>query len=279
MKTVVVTSFDANYLQYSYVFVKTLSENYHGSTVLDLYCLVPEDVLGMENIFVENLGDVSNLNIKFICSDKFSKFSANERVSGSEWISKNAWHRIFIPSLCKDFDRVVYIDSDTMIMRDVSPLINFNLTNKFAAFIENNFNSAERVFEDQDRVYFNAGVFVADLNYWRSLGLEEKMINDVLLHGVTLMLEQDRLNIAFNDVVITFKIKLSNTKFAALIPIGAPTINGGVFVIKSDIYKMDGKCNTNYRYQLIDFFNRKKLLFNILHKQFCCRQLLLSKVY
>ena len=200
MKTVVVTSFDANYLQYSYVFVKTLSENYHGSKKLDLYCLVPEDVLSMESLFVENLGDVSNLNIKFVCSDKFSRFSTNEKVRGSEWISKNAWHRIFIPSVCNDFDRAIYIDSDTMIMRDIDPLINFDLTNKFAAFIENNFNSADRVFGNPDQIYFNAGVFVADLNYWRSLNLEEKIMNDVLDGGVTLMLEQDRLNLAFNNV-------------------------------------------------------------------------------
>lgn len=200
MKTVVVTSFDANYLQYSYVFVKTLSENYHGNTALELYCLVPEDVLSMEKMFVENLGDVSNLNIKFVCSDSFSRFSSNKEVSGYEWISKNAWHRIFIPSICKDFDKVVYIDSDTMIARDISPLINFNLTNKFAAFIENNFNSAHRLFGDQDRIYFNAGVFVADLNYWRSLNLEEKITKEVLSEGVTLMLEQDRLNLAFNGV-------------------------------------------------------------------------------
>ncbi len=200
MKTVVVTSFDYNYLQYSYVFVKTLSENYHGNSKLDLYCLVPEDVLQYEKMFVENLGSVDNLSIKFICSDEFSRFSSNEKVSGSEWISKNAWHRIFIPSVCKDFDRVVYVDSDTMIMRDIDPLINFNLTNKFAAFIENNFNSAHRLFGDQDRIYFNAGVFVADLNYWRSLNLEEKIIKDVLSEGVTLMLEQDRLNLAFSNV-------------------------------------------------------------------------------
>jgi len=85
-------------------------------------------------------------------------------------------------------------------MRDIDPLINFKLTNKFAAFIENNFNSAQRLFGEQDRIYFNAGVFVADLNYWRSLNLEEKITQDVLNDGVTLMLEQDRLNLAFGDV-------------------------------------------------------------------------------
>ena len=200
MKTVLVTSFDYEYMQYSYVFVKTLSENYSGKDVLTLYCLVPEDILHLEDSFLQTLGTINNLDIHFICSDKFVKFSLNENIHGHKYISKNAWHRIFIPSVCSDFDKVIYIDSDTIILRDIDPILNFPMHNKFNAFIENDPGMSNRLFRNMDSIYFNAGVFIADLKYWIDSGIEDKMISLAISGNYADYLDQDMLNLFFNDV-------------------------------------------------------------------------------
>lgn len=188
-------------MDYSYVFVKTLSENYSGKDILTLHCLVPEDMLSMEQDFINTLGHLGNVSVKFVCSKEFTDMQKFGKLHGSDYISSNAWHRIFIPSLFVDFDTAIYIDSDTMVMRDIDPLLSFETNSKFAAFIENTTSMPSRVFGTPDRAYFNAGVFIADLNYWRNSGIKNRMIEMLDAGETTKFLDQDMLNLFFNPVI------------------------------------------------------------------------------
>lgn len=201
MKTALVTSFDREYLKYSYVFVKTLSENYSGSESITLYCLVPEDTLELESDFKNTLGDLGKISIKFVCHPGYTHMDNNSKLHGTGYISNNAWHRIFIPSIFRNFDRVIYIDSDTMVSRDIDPILSYEPHTAFAAFIENNPDLSMALFRSQDIPYFNAGVFIADLNYWRNSGIEKNMIDLILDGKTTKFLDQDMLNKFFkNDI-------------------------------------------------------------------------------
>lgn len=206
MKTVLVTSFDDNYMEYSKVFVKTLSENYSGKDIIDLYCLVPENILSYEQEFIDSVGDIGNLRLSFKCSKKFLDLSNKLLLSGKDYITINAWHRIFIPSICSDFERAIYIDSDTIVLRDIDPIINFNEKSVFAAYIQDDPDLSMNLFGTYDRPYFNAGVFIVDLNYWRNSGIEDKMVNDIISSNTTSFLDQDALNVYFADVLTVLPI-------------------------------------------------------------------------
>lgn len=199
MRTVLVTSFDENYMKYSYVFVKTLAENYHGVEPLTLFCLVPEDIVDLELNFISVLGNLNNLSVKFLCSSEFTELQNKKLLHGSSYISNNAWHRIFIPSIFTEYDRVIYIDSDTIVTRDIQPILDYSPYTTFAAFIENNPEMSMSLFGSMDVPYFNAGVFIADLNYWRSENIQDKMVSTILSGKVTKFLDQDMLNKFFTN--------------------------------------------------------------------------------
>ncbi len=198
MKTAIVTSFDKNYIEPSSVVLKSLSSNYHGEDPLDVVCLVAPDILEHEKAYV-NLVNAKNLNISFRCSPEYVSMVDSGHANSFEHISKHANHRVFLGSTLPEYDKVIYLDADIVICRDVSPLLNFNMTHKIHALIE--FHSTNvSSFGNPDIPYFNDGMFIADLNYWRSSGAEEKMLSFIKENNPVL-LEQDAMNKIFIDVV------------------------------------------------------------------------------
>jgi lipopolysaccharide biosynthesis glycosyltransferase len=123
----------------------------------------------------------------------------NGNAHSSMYISENCNHRIYLGSVLPEYQKAIYIDPDTVIARDVDMLLNYPLRNKLLAIAELNAENV-RVFSTSDRPYFNNGVFIADLDYWRESGAEEKMNDFTIKYGPTLCPEQDAMNFAFIDV-------------------------------------------------------------------------------
>ena len=59
--SVIITSFDQNYIEYAAVFIKSLSVNYHEDHIFDLMCLVPQNLLLQEGEFVNKINCEKNL--------------------------------------------------------------------------------------------------------------------------------------------------------------------------------------------------------------------------
>lgn len=192
MRKVIVTSFDQNYIDYSRVMLYTLSINYHDETPLDVVCLVPANILHMQDYYIKSLG-LENLNISFVTSDKYLSMVEDGIDTSHKDAASNCNHRMFIGSACADYDVAIYIDPDTIIMREVSPLLTYPLRNDFMAMVE--MTDANVVsFNDPDRPYFSNGIFIADLNFWREEGIEEKLINLIKNGGPLFLAEQDAMN-------------------------------------------------------------------------------------
>lgn len=197
MRTAIVTSFDSNYYEYSMVFLKSLGINYHGTVPLEVVCLVPEDLLSRESDYIDKVCQ-DNLHISFRHSNDFDKFIDQGLAWDFGYISKNCSHRLFLGSILSDFDEVIYIDPDTLIMRDIEPLLKYPRRSGFMAVIEP-VNNGEKVFGDKDRPYFNNGVFIANLSLWNDIEAEKKMIDWTAKHVGTPFPDQDAMNAVLLD--------------------------------------------------------------------------------
>jgi lipopolysaccharide biosynthesis glycosyltransferase len=193
----VVTSFDKNYMEYSKVMINTLSKNYHGKDILSVYCLVPHDILNKQDEYIKSVYK-NNVSIKFVSSEKFN--NAKYLVEREQY-TKNVWHRIFAGSLLPDVEKIIYIDPDIIVLRDIEPLINYKNLSPFSAYIEDDFQGhCLDIYGSQDVVYFNDGVFIADLNYWREQDIESKLI-DYAKKNNTKFVDQDAFNYVMRDIV------------------------------------------------------------------------------
>lgn len=203
MNRAIVTSFDGNYFQYSMVLAKSLAENYNGVRPLDFICLVPLDLLDRELEYIERINRADKLRIKFYgsqaCEDLISTGQYN--FDQIPHITANAMQRVFIASTLNEYDEVIYIDPDCMIVRDVQPLLNYPLVNKFLAHPESD-GSSLIVFDDPDRAYFGNGVFITSLEYWRSARIEDQMLSYLTSdeYVPTACIEQDLMNRFLFDV-------------------------------------------------------------------------------
>ena len=196
-KTLIVTSFDEKYFNYACVPIKTLGINYSGNERLKVRCLVPEYLRKRESEFIKIISQ-ENLDIKFITSEKYIKFTKSGYAFEKENITKNMHHRLFLGSTFSNYDKVIYIDPDTIVLRDVTPLLNYEIYTPISAVVEYT-GMSFRTFNEKDYPYFNNGVFIANLDYWRKENLEDKFVKWIKENGPSECPEQDAMNFVFRN--------------------------------------------------------------------------------
>jgi lipopolysaccharide biosynthesis glycosyltransferase len=121
--------------------------------------------------------------------------------------------RIFIASTLNEYDEVIYLDPDILVLRDVDPLLNYPLRNKFLAVYDPDFINV-RVFGTCDIPYFNNGVFITSLSYWRDHDIEGQMVRWLLEHGPTECIEQDLMNRFLIDVWSPLPMSFNSSPFS-----------------------------------------------------------------
>lgn len=87
-----------------------------------------------------------------------------------------AYYRMAIPSLIKA-DKVLYLDCDIMVMSDLESLHALDLTNlPLAAVQDPVFQPIKDLDMDINSTYFNTGIMLINLDYWRKNNIAERAL-------------------------------------------------------------------------------------------------------
>lgn len=103
------------------------------------------------------------------------------KISGciSSWITESTLSRIVLPELVSDLDRIVYLDCDLLIRKDLRSLYDSNLGTHIVGAVEDpGFDGFHRLGTQRADRYFNAGVLLIDISAWNRI----TMTNTVLRH-------------------------------------------------------------------------------------------------
>ena len=101
------------------------------------------------------------------------------------YFSNTTYFRLFIPELYPEYDKVVYIDSDTVTLADIADLYNTDMGDNLIAGIPDGAVQAIPVFQEYvEKVvgvidynnYFNAGIIVMNLKALREYKFQEKFL-------------------------------------------------------------------------------------------------------
>lgn len=118
-------------------------------------------------------------------------------------ISKMTFARLAIPKVIPDsVTRVLYMDSDTLTLGDLSPLFLENLGNApFGAVLDGvdsllRHGSPKCAGMPRVERYFNAGVLLIDLPEWRAHGISERALQYLERNPSTPFADQDALNVS-----------------------------------------------------------------------------------
>ena len=143
-----------------------------------------------------------NISIEFVDLNKQLE-EIKEKLYTRNYFSNTTYYRLFIPELYPEYDKAVYIDSDTICLADIADLYNTDMGDNLIAAVPDGAVQSIEPFQDYvERVvgvadynkYFNAGVIVMNLKELREYKFEEKFIYMLGKIRFEVAQDQDYLN-------------------------------------------------------------------------------------
>ncbi len=175
-------STDDNYIPYLDVAINSLITN--ASKDYSYRIIVLNTGLQPENIAKVKMNERDGFVIDFI--------DISENIQNIKSRFKNVYHfsivtyyRIFIASLFPQYDKILYLDCDLVVLGDISKLYNTDLGDNILGVVPDQYvcNTKEfRIYTEKaigvnPDTYFNAGVLVISLEQFRKNDIEKKFIN------------------------------------------------------------------------------------------------------
>lgn len=189
---------------------------YVGITLTSIVMNFPDGKLNF-HIFVDDINEIDleklqqtadkykvNINIYFINLNIIDKFSTD--MAGNAHISVATYFRFIAFGALQDIcDKILYLDSDILVKRDIRSFWDTDLENKIAIVIEDA-HGKEQVNRVHVKRYFNAGVMFVNINKWNENSYSELCIRKAT-ETVWRFLDQDVLNIVLDNKFVCLSNK------------------------------------------------------------------------
>ena len=190
---------DKNYVLPTVVTMTSMLENAHPSTRYEFYILLSGD---LEEKSRQRLLSVSenynNCSVSLIdMKDRFS------HVYTSRHITEATYYRLVLPSLLPNINKIIYLDVDMIIRRDLSNLFSTDIGGCYIAGVKNphrllcadpHLDYAKFLNVSSLNQYVNAGMLVMNLDKMRKDSLEEEFFKFIEANKVIPSHDQDVLN-------------------------------------------------------------------------------------
>lgn len=184
---------DDNYAPHCGIMLTSLFETNRESSFCSFILVdkISEENLGKFRLLEKKYS--TTINIVYVDASEWSEISLS-----ASYLSLASCYRLLAPNLLpQDIHRILYLDCDIIINGDIRPLWETSLEDKgVGAIIDINPSFKDRIgIKD---FYFNSGVLLCDLDYWRKNKITEQcqslMIEDC---DKLFYIDQDALNIVF----------------------------------------------------------------------------------
>ena len=122
---------DVNYLPYLSVSLLSLKKNANRKNNYKIYILhTGIDTYSMKPIIALN---ESGFDIEFIdVKNRLQKIKHELQLR--DYYTGATYYRVFIANMFPQYDKAVYLDSDTVILGDISKFFNYNLKDNFVGY-------------------------------------------------------------------------------------------------------------------------------------------------
>lgn len=185
-------SCDDNYIPYLDVAISSLSQN--ASEDYEYRIIVLNTGLNEENIRFVKKNERAGLKIDFLNISEELK-SIKSRFKNVYHFSIATYYRLFISSLFPQYDKVIYLDCDLVVLGDISELYRIELGDNVLAAARDQFVKyteefrlyTERALGVDPDAYVNAGVLLMNLKAFRANKIEERFVSLITEHDFDLL--------------------------------------------------------------------------------------------
>ncbi len=185
-------STDDNYIPYLDVAVSSLIAN--ASRAFNYRIIILNTGLSSENIRKVMANEQPGVRIDFVDISAHVE-SIRSHFKNVYHFSVVTYYRLFIASLFPQYDKIVYLDCDLVVLGDISALYRTEMGDNILAAAPEQFVQSTAEFRryaeaalgvDPDG-YVNAGVLLINLQAFRSNRIEEKFVNMITAHDFDLL--------------------------------------------------------------------------------------------
>ena len=143
-----------------------------------------------------------NISIEFV-DLKYYLDKIKDKLYVRDYYTKTTYFRLFIPNLYPQYDKAIYLDSDIVVLGDISELYNQEIGNNLIAAAPDDVIQTQEVFQEYaEKVvgvadykdYFNAGILLMNLDELRKFDFQNKFLYLLETIKFTVAQDQDYLN-------------------------------------------------------------------------------------
>ena len=198
---------DDNYVNYLRASIKSLIKNKNKNTKIEIYVIGVDLSEKSSTKILEESKDDAHINLIKISGNLLKDLKGDASLNPDVSRADNA--KFFLTSILKDLDKVLYLDSDTIILKDLSKLYNTILFDNYVGAVEDWQTKWE---DNSNKRYFNNGVMLLNLKKMREDDIETKLINFKKKDKVKRFVTQD----TFNSIMLNrvFYLPLKYNAFA-----------------------------------------------------------------
>ena len=194
---------DNNYFLPTLTAIESVKQN-----VPEEKCIyVLSDCLSSDNVKFLNRMSSNTTKIKFITVEENPCSSID---TSHAYVSKTAMIKFLLPRILKDLDKVLYIDGDVLVLKNIVEMYETDISDKYAAVVLD-FTAMEKHKHHIDLkmpTYFNSGMMLLNLERMRNDNITDKLIENKLNDKFRIYMDQDALNLSFAG-----KIKVLSPKY------------------------------------------------------------------
>lgn len=185
-------SADDNYIPYLDVAIASLITN--ASKNYTYRILVLNTGLKSENIAKVKMNEREGFSIEFIDISEYVEH-IKSRFKNVYHFSIASYYRLFIASLFPQYDKIVYLDCDLVVLGDISELYHMELGNNIFGAVCDQYVPYTMEFREYVQTalglkpdkYVNTGVLVVNLKEFRKNNIEEKFIELITKYDFDLL--------------------------------------------------------------------------------------------
>lgn len=143
-----------------------------------------------------------NVKIEFVDLNYYIE-EIKDKLFTRDYYTKTTYFRLFIPNIYPQYNKVIYLDSDTVLLGDVAELYLQDMGSNLVAVVPDDIIQNEEIFQEyvekvvgvaDYRKYFNAGVLVMNLDEMRKSKFQEKFLYLLETVKFAVVQDQDYLN-------------------------------------------------------------------------------------
>lgn len=206
---------DANYIMPTSVVIQSIKENTDPEVRYDIHVFLNQCNQSDKDLLQSMQSDRVFIYINDLTgNNKYAEFT----IKGFS-VTPTAIYKFDLPNLLCNLDKVLYLDCDLIIQKDISELCQIDLTDRYAAVVMDmplmmtNTPQNEKLCV-KHKAYFNSGVMLLNLAKMRTDNTYVSLVN-YRKYGTNYFMDQDALNVIFKEKVIYISF-LYNVIFRAV---------------------------------------------------------------